>query len=196
MLTSKIIQKKKIIDKFTTKVTDLIYSTFSFPKSDSGAGMSVVNEYENMRPDLIANRLYGDPSKWDALLKYNGVSNPFSVQQGDLLYAIPFASINSLYIAPTVINERGEKVEGNAKAIVSNKDKRRVESLANKKGASVGKGGKLPPNLAKEGDKSVKVKGGKLIFGEDVTTVNKDNCPVPISRARLQTALLKDKLFL
>jgi hypothetical protein len=219
MLSSKILQKKKLIDRFATKVTDLISSTFSFPKSTSGSGISVVNEYENMRPDLVANRIYGDQSKWDAILKYNGISNPFSIQQGDLLYAIPFAALNTVYIAPVTIPQRGERVETDVNGALlddgnrgnKGKDKKRVENLANKNaqrargaaaakngasGATVGKDGKLPPNLSKKGDKSVKIKDGRLVFGEDVTTVNKDNCPVPISRARLQAALLKDKLFL
>jgi len=196
MLTSKILQNKKVILKFKNSITDLIYSTFSFPKSSTGVGMAVVSEHENMRPDTLANRIYGDQTKWDALLKYNGISNPFSIQEGDLLYAIPFDSLNSVYVSPHVILERGERVETNGKIPpkISTRDKRRTENLANK--ATVGQNGELPPNLAKPGDKSVKIKNGKLVFGEDVTTVNKSNCPVPISRSRLQTALLKDKLFL
>ena len=34
-----------------------------------------------------------------------------------------------------------------------------------------------------------------VIFGEDVTQVNKDNCPIPISRARLIQQLTKSNLF-
>ena len=195
MLISKILQKKKLLDRASTKITDLIHSTFSFPKSNIGSGVVVVDEYENMRPDLLANRIYSDQGKWDAILKYNGISNPFSLEAGRILSVIPFSYLDSVYSMPRIIKERGGKDDIGVEAIpVNRKDKRRVENLANK--ASVGKGGALPPNIAKEGDKSVKVKDGRLVFGEDITTVNKANCPVPISRARLQNALLKDKLFL
>lgn len=202
MLVSKIIARKRVITKYTQQVTDLIYGTFKFPTGSDGAGVIAVSEYENMRPDLMANRLYGDQTKWDALLKYNGISNPFSVKAGDLLYALPFSSLESVYVPPTVIQEREQKKEtGNVDPIVSKKDRNRVNNLArknskNKDGVNIGPNGELPPNLSKVGDKSVKVKDGRLIFGEDVTTVNKENCPTPISRSRLQAALLKDKLFL
>lgn len=202
MLSSKIISRKRTITKYTQKITDLIYSTFSFPTGSDGAGVTAVSEYENMRPDLMADRLYGDQSKWDALLKYNGISNPFSLKSGDLLYAIPFSSLESVYVPPRPIAEREQKKEDGGKAqVVSKKDRNRVSNLERKNakncdGVNVGANGELPPNLSKVGDKSVKVKDGRLIFGEDVTTINKDNCPVPISRSRLQAALLKDKLFL
>jgi hypothetical protein len=203
MLISKIISRKRTITKYTQQITDLIYSTFSFPTGSDGAGVTAVSEYENMRPDLMANRLYGDQTKWDAMLKYNGISNPFSVKAGDLLYALPFSALESVYVPPRDIAEREQKKETGAKSqVVSKKDKNRVNNLVRKNnnkncdGVNVGANGELPPNLSKVGDKSVKVKDGRLVFGEDVTTVNKDNCPTPISRSRLQAALLKDKLFL
>ena len=43
--------------------------------------------------------------------------------------------------------------------------------------------------------KNVKIKDGKIVFGEDVTAVNKDDCPEPISRANLKKALIKNNLF-
>ena len=197
MLTSKIISKKRTLTKTVNQiVTDLIYSTFRFPASNSNSGLASVQENEEMRPDLVANRIYGDQSKWDALLKYNGISNPFSIDVNDLLYAIPFASLESVYKSPRDILEREEAAALVAPQTGPAKDKDRINNLASKAAITLGPGGALPPNIAKAGDKNVKIKDGKLILGEDVTTVNKKNCPIPISRSRLQTALLKDKLFL
>lgn len=197
-------------------MTDLIHSTFKFPNKIQNNGLIIVSEFENMRPDLVANRAYGDQSKWDALLKYNGISNPFSLSSGDLLYALSYTSISGVYANPRVINERGERLEiladGSLVGIYGSdkdKDKNRVDNLIKKRftgsgsakntteaGATIGPGGALPPNFSKAGDKSVKVKDGKIVFGEDVTTINKDNCPIPISRVRLHKALIKDRLFL
>ena len=220
MLTSKIISKKNIIvNSVGTLLNDLIYSTFRFPNSNASGGIVIVNEYENMRPDLLADRIYGDQGKWDAMLKYNGISNPFSLHFGQILSTLQFQTIDGVYVSPRPIAERGERKETDVNGILSgpnnkkpDKDKNRIDNLANKnkqraKGAAAAKNAKagaitsgpngaLPPNINKPGDKNVKVKDGRLVFGEDVTTINKDNCPVPISRARLQAALLKDKLFL
>lgn len=195
MLVSKILNIKKTFFKsLNQNITDLIYSTFRFPNSNTNNNLVAVNEFENMRPDSVANRIYGDQTKWDALLKYNGISNPFSIKFGDILYAIPFSDIDSTYVKPRDIPERKGKNETDFNILVDGRDKNRINNLKQK--ASFGPSGKLPPNLNKDGDMNVKIKDGRVIFGEDVTTINKKNCPVPISRARLQTALLKDKLFL
>jgi hypothetical protein len=69
------------------------------------------------------------------------------------------------------------------------KDRKRLEALKDRVKEIV------PPNVNTEGNRNVKVKDGRVIFGEDVTQVNKDNCPVPISRARLIQQLTKSSLF-
>lgn len=194
MLISKILRKKlTFTNELGDQVTDLIYSTFRFPTNTNNSGLVIIGEFENMRTDLMCNRIYGDQSKWDAMLKYNGISNPFSVKSGDLLFAMPFSVADGVYKNPRRIEERGQKVEEPINGILDlnktlTKDNERLKNLANKKG-------ELPPNINQVGDKNVKVKDGKLIFGEDVTSINKKNCPVPISRSRLQKALIKDKLF-
>ena len=194
MLTSKLLSKKRNFTKSVTQVlTDLISSTFKFPEIRRGSGAIAVSRDESMRPDLVASRIYSDQTKWDVLLKFNGISNPFSIKEGDFLSGIPYSSLEELYKDPLKISERSELNEVEFNPILNPATDRDKERLANlqKKVKNV-----LPPNINKPGDKNVKVKDGKLIFGEDVTTVNKNNCPVPISRNRLQTALLKDKLFI
>ena len=192
MLISKLIEKKKIFKRIGRDMTDLISSTFKFPTDISGSGGGIlVGEYESMRPDLIADRTYGDQGKWDVLLKYNGISNPFSVEYGDILLGPAAAVLDSMYVNPREIRERDQKEEKSTSPLLdpkSKKDKDRLENLKKKAGIV------LPPNINKPGDKNVKIKDGRVVFGEDVTGVNKKNCPVPISRTRLQAALLKDNL--
>lgn len=192
MITSKILSRKNtILNDLKQKVTDLIYGTFKFPDTQISNGVIIVNEFEAMRPDLVSNRLYGDQNKWDALLKFNGISNPFSLDPGELLYVIPYSDLDGLYVKPTEIKDRPGNNEEDAtiQEIQDTRDSRRVDNLRNKNK-------QLPPNISKKGDESVKIKDGKLVFGEDVTSINKDNCPVPISRTRLKAALIKDRLFL
>lgn len=192
MLNSEILKNKKVIEDGDKEIiTDMIYSTFKFPDENIGGGTIRVLEEEKMRPDLVSNRVLGEQGKWDALLKYNAVSNPFSLNENDILYMIPASNISSMYIKPRDIQERGSKSEQQFNPIIdpkTQKDKSRLSNLSNKN--------QLPPNINSETDTNVKVKDGKIVFGEDVTTVNKNNCPVPISRSRLQASLLKDKLFI
>ena len=192
MLISNLLRKKNIIQRFNKPFNDIISSTFKYPEnSQSTGGLIIVNEYENMRPDVIADRIYGDGSKWDALLKYNGISNPFSIQHTDLLYGIPADELSATYKSPLFIGERDQKSESDSGPVIdpkTQKDKKRLKNLKDKAGSIV------PPNINKPGDKNVKIKDGRVVFGEDVTSINKKNCPVPISRTRLQAALLKDKI--
>ncbi len=191
MLNSKILKNKKVIkDKDGQVITDMIYNTFNFPDQNIGIGTIRVLNEEKMRPDLVSNRVLGQQGLWDALLKFNGVSNPFSLDENDMLYMIPVGDIPSLYIGPRDIPERGSKSEEIFNPVVdpkTQKDKNRLSNLSNKN--------QLPPNINSETDTNVKIKDGKIVFGEDVTSINKNNCPVPISRARLQAQMLKDKLF-
>lgn len=192
MLISKILGRKRIIRKLGAELTDLISSTFRFPQETPGTGGAVlVNEFENMRPDLIADRIYGKIQLWDVLLKYNGISNPFSIQSDDILYGPAGSALDAMYSSPREITERDQRQENRVSPFLdpkTKKDKDRLDNLKKKAGVV------LPPNINKPGDKNVKIKDGRVIFGEDVTGVNKKNCPVPISRTRLQAALLKDKL--
>ena len=81
MLISKILRSKlQFIKSNGDTLIDLISSTFDFNKGGtSNAGLIRVSEDEIMRPDLISTRIYTESSKWDILLKYNGISNPFSI---------------------------------------------------------------------------------------------------------------------
>ena len=194
MIISKIITKKKLIlNKLNESINDLIHSTFKFP-TVTGSGHIVVNEYEKMRIDTLCNRIYGDPNKWDVMLKYNAISNPFSINTGDHLYVLPFANLDSAYTNPRVLVEPNQTQESDITGIsaddnMSNRDSNRLSNLGNKKG-------EISPNLNREGDTNIKIKDGKVIFGEDVTTVSKKNCATPISRTRLKSALIKNTLFL
>jgi hypothetical protein len=94
---------------------------------------------------------------------------------------------------PKTVFEKGEERKATTEDKLLNpktvKDKKRLEALKDRVKEIV------PPNVNTAGNRNVKVKDGKVIFGEDVTQVNKDNCPVPISRARLIQQLTKSSLF-
>jgi len=195
MLISQLFRAKRTFIKENGDVLlDIISSTFDFSKAeDTSAGYIQVKEEEQMRPDLVAERIYGDQKKWELLLKYNGISNPFSLIEGQILLVPPFRNLNKMLSSPGLVVEKGiEKLNIAEDKLLSPKtvkDKKRIDALKNKVKELV------PPNVNVAGNKNVKVKNGKVIFGDDVTQINKDDCPVPISRARLIQQLIKSNLF-
>ena len=196
MLNLKLLKRKRFFTKENgDQIIDLASSTLNSSKLNStGASYIIVKEDEVMRPDLVCNRVYGDQNRLDALLKFNGISNPFSIDFGDFLIGLPFSSMDSLYKQPDVISEKGIQKADTTENLFNNpktdKDRARLDDLKKKANAAI-----LPPNVNQPGSKNVKVKDGRVIFGEDVTSINSKNCPVPISRTRLQEALIKNKLF-
>lgn len=195
MLLTQLLRVKNFFTKPNgDNIVDLASATFSFEKTGgAAAGYIRVLADEAMRPDLVCVRIYGDQKFYEPLLKYNGISNPFAIEAGDILLAPPFKALEQAIIAPKKIVEKGqEKLSNNETKLINPKtakDKKRLEALKDKVKEIV------PPNVNLEGNKNVKVKDGKVIFGEDVTSINKDNCPIPISRARLIQQLTKSNLF-
>ena len=91
MLLSKLLRAKKTFTKPNGDlVIDLISSTFNFSNSVSPVeGYTQVQPDEEARPDLVTNRVYGNHNLWETLLKYNGISNPFSLEAGYILLTPP-----------------------------------------------------------------------------------------------------------
>jgi hypothetical protein len=162
--------------------------------------MSRVNEFEKMRPDLMSNRVYGTQDGWDLLLKYNGISNPFSLNEGDLLYAVNYSDLTTMVNVPLEISERSGKTESDFKPISpnSNKDSNRVSNLRNKyknrNSQSPQRNSSLPPNLSTR--PSIQQEGGQIVLGQNNTTADNNNIGDSLSRSRLKSALLKNRLSL
>lgn len=81
----------KILD-YKTKVTrngktyyDLMSKSFNY-KADKEGGFIIVNKYYVARPDLISLAIYGDDKYADIICKVNGISNPFEMNEDDLIY--------------------------------------------------------------------------------------------------------------
>ena len=176
LLYSKPFFKRKCGDT----VVDLTRRSVSFVDVRSNAGQPyLVKEDFIMRPDLIANQFYGSSDKVDLLLKYNGYSNPFSVGL-DAFFSIP----------PDLKLDQPRKKKANVKfEPKTKKDKRRLDFLTRKGGATAPP---VAPNVAL--DKGVKVQNGQIVFGSDVTSVKKEDCPEPISRTKLIQSLIQNKI--
>lgn len=83
-LDYKILNKKPIITRNGVKFQDLAVQTIDPSVGISGSFL-VVNKYYVARPDLISLAVYGDDKYADILCKINGISNPFELNENDVI---------------------------------------------------------------------------------------------------------------
>lgn len=188
MLNLKVLLAKKFFTKVNETVVDLTRRSISFLGVDKSGGEFYAVEAEVvMRPDLIANSFLSDSSNACLLMKYNGISNPFSIYEGQILRIPESESLDNLLAEPTNIIDNRVRDEIDMVKPKTTQDAKRLDYLKNKGALAV------PPNVAL--NDSVKVVNGRIVFGADVTSIKKEDCPEPISRAKLKETLLKNKIF-
>lgn len=83
-LDYKILSKKPIITRNGVKFQDLAVQTID-PNVEISGSFLVVNKYYVARPDLISLAVYGDDQYADILCKINGISNPFELNENDVI---------------------------------------------------------------------------------------------------------------
>jgi len=93
MLDYLTLENKPSITLDGEETVDLLYKTWNTNKDFNGHYL-YVNEYYIARPDLISLAIFGDDKYGDIICKVNGISNPFELNEGQVLY-IP--SIESIY---------------------------------------------------------------------------------------------------
>jgi hypothetical protein len=182
-------------DEFTKPngdtVVDLIRRAVSFLNVRSNVGTPyLVTEDYVMRPDLIAYHFYGEAGAVDLLLKYNGYSNPFAIDVDDFFKIPESGTLSKFGSKPKLsdLNSSRKKKSNVVFAPKSKKDKARIEYLLSKQNAAP----PVPPNVAIQD--GVKVLNSKIVYGADVTNLKKEDCPEPISRAKLKETLIKNKI--
>lgn len=199
MLTLSVLQNKRQFTKVNgDTVVDLIRRSVNFLGVLVGQGQAyIVEEGVQMRADLISKVFYQTTSLMCVLLKYNGISNPFSLDLGDMIRVPDNSVLTSMLATPADINGTPDNWQGSTRkkkrqsfiVATTAQDKARLAYLQQSTNVNT----IAPPNISK--DKSVKIVNGKIIFGADVTSVKKNDCPDPISRTKLQAALLKNNIF-
>ena len=133
----------------------------------------IVTEDDICRIDLISLKYYREAAYSDYILKYNGISNPFSINVGDVLLIpsteaattriIPFKLFKSVNVGEDKLSIRDQFI--NTKRL-SKKDAKRIEYLQ-RKAASKPNGSSeiLPPNIRKSDDApNITIGNGKIII--------------------------------
>lgn len=124
-----------------------------------------VDRDEECRIDLVSQRIFGNAAYSEQILKFNNISNPFSIKEGDVLN-IPYVDLpfkNWKTIKPQDKSDSSHPIKDqfmDSKRLTV-KDKNRVEYLKQKAAQKVN-GSKeiLPPNILKDGEKNMDIEGG------------------------------------
>lgn len=122
----------------------------------------LVDDFEEGRPDLIAARYYNDPALLDIILKFNGISDPFSIHKGDRL-RIPTSEIPlKKFNRPAQVEENLVKQQFIDTKRLSKPDQQRIQALQKKYNREA----LLPPNVIPVGKKTYKIEAGEITFGQ------------------------------
>ena len=195
-----IFELKPFIVKDGEKIIDMTYPSIRYNYDPYITGAVSMNEQLEMRPDLVSRAAYGTTDFWDFILKFNGISNPFSIDRNDI-FLIPSLDDMREQLAPsgaenTVADTvRNQYIDVSKKAKIDPKLaavelKRREAQIKKAKGVGVASVNNLPPNIAEEGDREIIIKGGKVYFGPNISK-NEQECEVPLSKTEFISKLIK-----
>ena len=173
MFRNTIDNKPIIRDKNGYSLLDLTVSIFNKQSSATAMQAYRIPEAYAMRPDLISMAVYNTTEYAEIILKYNGISNPFSLNPGDIIM-IPDIDDALSAINTNLISDKDNTIDG-AKFIDTDKnptisqenidfDRRNV---INNNTDNI-----VLPNIADENESQVTIRGGKIFFGD----VNKIPC--------------------
>jgi len=129
-----------------------------------------------MRVDLLAEQVYGKTSKADIILKYNKISNPFSIEQGDFILAIDSEFARKKFKKENRVEELNKKIR--QQFIDPTKKPETNETLSRFRNRDLS----VPPNITKTNTKSVDIKEGKITVGGNVSGITTKTKEKPIER--------------
>ncbi len=133
----------------------------------------LVEDRHLCRPDLICWEAFGNLEYLDAILKFNQITNPFSIEEFDLILIPAIRSIDRFYKK----EKRQSRITRDTKSLfidptrASEKDKNRLEQL--EKISRKRKNGSIQPkptNLLRDGEVPFSTDGTRLIFAPSVST--------------------------
>ena len=179
MFTNTIDKKPTIIDKNNNEIVDLTKSIFSKGARGLNAYQTVkLNDHYQMRADKVAFAEYGTDEYTEYILKYSGVSNPFSIDQDDVLF-IPEPAEADAQMADVENKEESLQQQVQTYYKFTNKDFKSdstsYDNLANKtipsgRPAFEENDGFMVPYISDKGT-AITIKNGRMYFGTDAGNI-------------------------
>jgi len=125
------------------------------------------------RPDLVSQAAYGISSYWDLILKFNGISNPFSLCEDDILLIPRLSSMQEQLASNNnddIINQVRDQFKYKDKisktdkniSIYANKRKEMFKKLSNK--TTKPSQEFLPPNMKEDDSSEFNIENGFIKF--------------------------------
>lgn len=204
MLTFKLTQDSKpfVKDSRGAEIVDFIHKDFV---TTGGGSQALVIDYfiagsdDAMRIDVITQKMYGYLDNIEQVLKFNEITNPFAIEEGDFFYTYDVPSMNNNMRpinsgATTREDVRDQYItpekKSNVDPALRDFDKRNSPRKADPSG---GNKPALPPNYAAFGDTELQIRNGKIVFGPNVTRIDED-CDKPLSKSEFISRLIKNRL--
>lgn len=137
---------------------------------------AVVREDQQMRPDMVAFRIYGDQTYTGSLMKINAISNPFAVQEGDVIVAPTTDSIESAFSTKESTMKLSSN-NNNPNTKFRQEQEQKKFKISNSRQAFLDRRAKgknptpqiLPPNMMQEGERQTIRTNSVIGLGPDVS---------------------------
>lgn len=158
--------EKKTLSGDSTKII-LSRPTVVFVNTTEVIAEHIVTEDQIGRMDLISLKYYRDANFVDYILKWNNISNPFSVNFGDILEIPQNNSVLAVIKPVKMVQKSTDQISIRDQFIDTKrmpvKDAKRIEYLQRKAAQKVnGATQILPPNILKEGDSNLTIGNGTI----------------------------------
>lgn len=150
-----------------------------------------------MRPDLISQSVYNTADHAEIILKFNAISNPFSINENDIILIPDLNSALAQFKTDATIlnNTVAEKIRKSYKYI----DKLKIptsikkQSKYNNRSLVDAPEGALPPNFAEKDESQLTYTNGRVFFGVDKNnaTVTQSCLKNGMSSAEFLTKVIK-----
>jgi len=147
-------------------VRDLTQSIFDFKANNyTSFNMFKISSDYLLRPDLISQAVYNNSLYAEYILKYNGISNPFSMDIGDIILVpdLDSAQKNTNVIEGTNLDAPSNRLRDSYKYIDPAKIPKKQNDFDNRI-----LDGSLPPNIANKGTSQIVERNGRIYFGETI----------------------------
>lgn len=174
-------EKKQITDYKGNQIVDLCKNVFSKGAQIRDYKIVRMSDMFHMRPDLVSQAMYNDDQFAEFILKFSGISNPFTLDDDDVLM-IPNEEQAVGMMAANNENEAGNDSDGVIAQIQNfykfvnqeyKSDKTSYDNLKNKDIPSgvlspeTTSGSYMVPYISEDGRTAVTIRNGRMYFGED-----------------------------
>lgn len=160
-------KKTKVVDYKNNEIIDLTSSIFNESKTSGIVfNMYRVPESMIMRIDLVSLAAYGTDKYADLILKYNGISNPFSLNKDDILLIPTLDTIENDLAEVIVTTGAADKIRNYHKYVDKSKAPNNIGSEASK--IKINKNVEYKEaNIADPGAESITLRNGRIYFGDN-----------------------------